>query len=586
MKKQVQIRQGRGGGYTLLSLLLLFGGLGLLLWRCQYSFCWSDESFYLSTVHRFWLGDAPFRDEWNTGQLYAVLLLPFYGAWRALAGSTEGIYLAARVTAVLLIFAEALGLWLLMRRRWPGAALAGSLLVLFYAKANLSGLSYYTLAFFFFFGGLLILYGLWQKRPGGPARAALLALAGVLEALAVVCMPFAALLWLAVLVPLFLPRLKRWRSACLWLIAGAVLAAAVYLGWVLSRVSLAEILENLPWVLSDPDSNTVSLPVLILKFFAQPFYQLLPGLVLWGPALAFTLWARLRGKEIPDSRRQHLFGAAAMGFVLNILGSGAMLGRAHLALCVLGLECWLLLPAARRPRAELAFFGLPGFAFAFIWQIGSNTGFSGMTLGFAVMVPFGAACLESLLGEAAVASTVSGGRVRALLAVLLILPVAVSAWQRVALVYRDAPLSECMVRLEEGPAWGLYTSPGAAEQYTQLCQVLAEDSADAQGPIFISALAPWAYLCTDRPVAAPTTWRIYTNSSVLEGYYQLYPQRQPQTVLILNPEMGAYVSTIQPEENSAPNTPAQEGFLLELLEKEYTAASTPVGTLYRLKSSQ
>ena len=121
MKKQVQIRQGRGGGYTLLSLLLLFGGLGLLLWRCQYSFCWSDESFYLSTVHRFWLGDAPFRDEWNTGQLYAVLLLPFYGAWRALAGSTEGIYLAARVTAVLLIFAEALGLWLLMRRRWPGA---------------------------------------------------------------------------------------------------------------------------------------------------------------------------------------------------------------------------------------------------------------------------------------------------------------------------------------------------------------------------------------------------------------------------------------------------------------------------------
>ena len=582
MKQQTQIRQGRGGRYNLLCLLLLLGGLGLLLWRCQYSFCWSDESFYLSTVHRFWLGDAPFRDEWNTGQLYAVLLLPFYSAWRALVGSTEGIYLGARVAAVLLIFAEALGLWLLMRRRWPRAALASALLVLFYAKANLGGLSYYTLAFFFFFGGLLILYGLWQKESmRGAPRAALLILAGVLEALAVVCMPFAALLWLAVLVPLILPRFRRWRSACLWMMAGGALAAVCYLGWVLSRVSFGEILENLPWVLSDPDSNTVSLPVLILKFFAQPFYQLLPGLILWGPALAFTLWTRLRGKPLPDAYRRHLFGAAVLGFVLSLLGSGAMLGRAHLALCVLGLGCWLLLPAGRRPRAELAFFGLPGFAFAFIWQIGSNTGFSGMTLGFAVMVPFGAACLESLMEDARPA--VGQRSSRALLALLLVLPVAVSGWQRVALVYRDAPLSECTVRLEQGPARGLYTSPTAACQYTDLCQVLAEDSADAQGPIFISALAPWAYLCTDRPVAAPTTWRIYTDSSVLEGYYDLYPQRLPQTVLILSPEMGAYVSTIQPEENPAPNTPSGKGFLLEMLEKEYAEKETPAGMLYRRK---
>ena len=586
MKQQAHIRQGRGGWYTLRCLRLLFVGLGLLLWRCQYSFCWSDESFYLSTVHRFWLGDAPFRDEWNTGQLYAVLLLPFYSAFWALTGSTQGIYLAARVAAVLLIFAEALGLWLLMRRRWPGAALASSLLVLFYAKANLGGLSYYTLAFFFFFGGLLLLYGLWQRKSQSGLLRAVLLLAGVLEALAVVCMPFAALLWLAVLPPLALPRLRRWRGACLWLVAGAALAAAAYLGWVLSRVSLGEILENLPWVLSDPDSNSVPLPILILKFFAQPFYQLLPGLILWGPALAFTLWARLRGREIPDTRRQHLFGAAALGFVLNLLGSGALLGRAHLALCVLGLECWLLLPSGRRPKAELAFFGLPGFAFAFVWQIGSNTGFSGMTLGFAAMVPFGAACLESLLGESSPQPQKSqAGRGRALLALLLALPVTVSGWQRVALVYRDAPLSECTVRLEEGPARGLYTSPTAAEQYTQLCQVLAEDSADTRGPIFISALAPWAYLCTDRPVAAPTTWRIYPDSSVLESYYDLYPQRIPQTVLILSSEMGAYVSTIQPEENPAPNASPKEGFLLDMLGQEYAQKTTPVGDLYRRKSS-
>lgn len=32
--------------------------LGLTV-RCFYSFCWSDESFYLSLIHRFWVGDKP-----------------------------------------------------------------------------------------------------------------------------------------------------------------------------------------------------------------------------------------------------------------------------------------------------------------------------------------------------------------------------------------------------------------------------------------------------------------------------------------------------------------------------------------------
>ena len=591
MKQSMKRNSSRGGLGTGLSLLLLFGALALLLWRSLYSFCWSDESFYLSTVHRFWLGDAPFMDEWNTGQLYSVLLLPFYSAWRAVVGSTEGIYLGARIAAVLLMFGESLALWLLTRRRWPVASLCGALLVLLYAKANLAGLSYYTLSLFFFLGGLLILYGLWERGGGTlPAHSwpcrLLLMLAGVLEAFAVVCMPFAAVLWLAALPPLFAKKLRGLRAPVLWVIGGAALAAAVYLGWTLSRVSLGEILEYLPWVLSDPDSNTVSLPVLVLKFFLQPFYQLWLGLVFWGPALAVTLWRRLTRRPVEGRLRRWLLWAALAGFVLNILASGTMQGRAQLAVCVLGVQCWLLCPADKRPRRELIFFGLPGLAFAFIWQIGSNTGFSGMTLGFAAAAPFGAACVEALLradeeetGQSVSARPLFGGfRAVTVLAVLLALPVLASGWQRVALVYRDAPLEACTTRLEAGPARGLYTSAGAAQQYEDLRQVLAEDESD--GPLFVSALAPWAYLCTDRPVAAPTTWRVYTNSIILQGYYERHPDKLPDTVLLLAPEMGAYVSTIQPEESPAPNAPEEGGFLMEILQKDYVQNATPAGTLY------
>ena len=58
--------------------LLLTGVTGVLLYRCFFSFVWSDESFYLSLVHRFWVGDRPVIDEWPGVQFYAVALLPLY----------------------------------------------------------------------------------------------------------------------------------------------------------------------------------------------------------------------------------------------------------------------------------------------------------------------------------------------------------------------------------------------------------------------------------------------------------------------------------------------------------------------------
>ena len=135
---------------------LLLAALALLLWRCTLTFCWSDEGFYLALAHRFWLGDLPFVDEWNTAQLYAPFLLPFYALWRAVTGGTAGIYLAARVTAVLLQFALAFALYRALRPRGRGTALAAALLVLVYAKAGIGGLSYYTLCYLFFGTGLLL----------------------------------------------------------------------------------------------------------------------------------------------------------------------------------------------------------------------------------------------------------------------------------------------------------------------------------------------------------------------------------------------------------------------------------------------
>ena len=65
------------GAFITISLIAV-----ILVVRCFYSFCWSDEGFYLSLVHRFWVGDRPFVDEWSGVQLYAVVLLPIYALYR------------------------------------------------------------------------------------------------------------------------------------------------------------------------------------------------------------------------------------------------------------------------------------------------------------------------------------------------------------------------------------------------------------------------------------------------------------------------------------------------------------------------
>ena len=105
-----------------------------------------------------------------------------------------------------------------------------------------------------------------------------------------------------------------------------------------------------------------------------------------------------------------------------------------------------------------------------------------------------------------------------------------------ALEYRDAPLSQCTQRLTSGPAAGLVTTPEHAAQYTAICRALTESGSD--GPVFVTALAPWAYLCTDRPMGTSTSWRTYLDSELLEVYYRQHPERFPTTVLVLDEAVG------------------------------------------------
>lgn len=136
------------------SMVLIFL-TGILFIRCFYSFSWSDESFYLAEVHRLYLGDRPFVDEWHPTQFYAILLLPLYRLYVSVNGSTEGIYLAARIFNLVLAFFAAEVSYITLRRyfmleNWLG--IVGGAMVVLYNMGNVGGLSYHN---FFFYCNIL-----------------------------------------------------------------------------------------------------------------------------------------------------------------------------------------------------------------------------------------------------------------------------------------------------------------------------------------------------------------------------------------------------------------------------------------------
>lgn len=623
-----------------LPWLVLAAAFLLVAARSFLSFCWADESFYLAIAHRFWLGETPFVEEWNPAQIYVVLLMPFYSLYRAVFGTADGVFLAARLAYALLSGAAAAFVYAALQKEGRAGALAGAVLCLVYSRANIGGLSYYNLSLVFSLVGCTGLYcaagrvlepagaakagpkepaaGQEHPRPAAgtgpksprdaaspakpvpacPRAAALWCLfAGAAMALAVVCTPFFALFWLAALLPFLVRRLARWRAPALCFVLGSAASAGVYLVWVLRRVSPGRLLEMLPYVMSDPEANVRSLKTLLMAF-ALPAYQFRYTLPLWAGALVWAAW-RVLVRRRPFAAREALAPAAlaSAALAVELALTGRMPGQPHAILCLTALTLFLLLPAGRRPMRCFLCFGLPGAVLAVSWQLSSNTRFSGMTIGFALASVWAAVAAArfagwlraELCGPAGPQDAPRPGAkarlLRALpaacLVLFLALPAAAAAVQRAVLVYRDDPIQLCTTRIESGPARGLYTSAENAQQYRNVYEVLAALPKDS-GPLYLSSLLPWGYLVNDLRCGAPGSWRTPLDFVQLPDYYRVNPQSFPRTVLVLDGRYGRYRSTVEGTEESYANANVTESwFLDELSARGYRCTGFPCGLLYQ-----
>ncbi len=546
---------------TALILLVVLGAV--LLFHTQYSFCQSDEPFYISTVKRLYQGDRLILDEWHPTQFYSPILLPFYTAFRFFAASDEGVILFFRLVTVLfsvicslLLFKE------LKKSNRPYISFCFAALLMLFSRANIAGASYYNLNLYF---SVLFFLG-WKKalRSKGKTAAVFSIICGILVSLAVLCQPYTAIPAVGFLV--FAIVRKSTRSMAAWTAFSILLAGTFYFTVFFMKDSADVYLTNLWYVINDPQ-HQAGLRA-IIKTVIKKHKEAL-STVCFLAAMGMSVWFVLTSKRGCRLNSFQVLGQIALVF-LSIIKP---LIHIHdlpcysyfAAITVAAFPSFLYHTLRREMRTASALYAL-GISLAAFWAIGSNTALDAMLVGYVVSGIGGLSMIAGSIREVDPGSTWKK-KMTIILSGLCTFMLLVSFAQRTTGIYRDAPITQLDTRIFQGPAKGLITTKEGAEQYNKICstvRTLYEEDKHATA-IHLRKL-PWAYLTCDWKCYGPTSWTTDISEERLTEYYSYHGDRLPDYCFIYSADVGSYKEAfLNSKASDKPNEMEKAGVLYEKL---------------------
>lgn len=534
--------------------------------RACFGFSWTDESFYLTFVHRLLQGDHLILNEWHPAQFYSVMLLPAMWLYRNLIGVT-GIYLFFRQLCLLAAFGTALVTYRVFRKQIsPAAAFFCACAYLLYSKSNVWGASYYNIFLTCMLLSLdAVLTALSRGAEGGKR---FWFLNGLLVAGAVLCMPYFAAFVLAGLL-LCLLFLKKYRQGVLLTLLGSGTAALLFLAAFLRDIPA--VISALPYVLSDGEHQSGALQNLIgaIREMLQLFrLEILLSLL---SSVLLCLGEKSARRQLCRVLCGGILTAAVCAMYVKFLRE--VPGYAYYALAIAGFPLMVLSYFRKEVHPVGIYIRAVGICMALSFAMGSNTLSNAMTMGVTVYL---IGVLFQLF-RCPVTLSRSGHGMQTAVTLLMAAALVFTLFSRVTLVNRDGNLGELNTRIASGPAAGLRTTPEHAAVYESLTEMFAQlsETYSDDNCIFITKVLPWGYMTSDFRYGTPTAWRTALSSTRLEAYYSLYPQKLPRIVVVLNDTVGNYAGAPTPNEN--PRT----GFLWEYMQENgYLAETWPQATVY------
>ncbi|MBR4474472.1 MAG: hypothetical protein IKS55_12640 [Oscillospiraceae bacterium] len=508
----------------------------LLIRHCRLSFCQTDESFYLALAHRLWSGDRMILDEWNAAQVYSPILLPFYALYRLIIPDGTGVYLYARILYVL--FATAVSVLFYQKSRtsnsssmlsWTAAAM-----LLLYSRANICGPSYYNLSLQFAATSALLLW-----KSGNNYHVAENIFAGVFLTLTVICNPYFSFFVLSILGYMGInPKTRRrfWGIA-----AGAALAALVYFLYLLRSGNPLTLLKSHPPFAYIPFSfggvlfNLNKIWIRYLRYASRYVFPLTMIGVL------ITIWDWKKKKQAGSLPR-------FLYYFLCLLFVGFTASKSKISICFVITVPFAILVFPEVIRAFLfrsndfaVIVYVFGVALAIAFFFASNTGLDAMTTGFCLSSAGGLLLLADEPGKEKDTSAKNNIRIlyKGVCVSLCLLLISVFSVHRFLGIYRDAPVSQLIQRIEKGPAAGLYTTKSHAEEYNAIIDEITKihEKYPTAGVLFSKSL-PWAYLVSDWKCAVFTVWMSPLSDLRLEQYYQTH--QEPDIVFVLDERVASF----------------------------------------------
>lgn len=556
-------------------LILVACGIGLFI-RSFYSFSWSDESFYLTLAHRFWLGERMIADEWNPAQLSTLLLLPFYSLYQWVTGGNEGVYLYFRLLYLgLSMFAAFFTYFKLKKRNSRMASLICALIYFLYSRVNIGGMSYYNVTLSCTLLASVLLYD-WICDKKGKMK---LFISGILLAFAVINTPFLAFPYLAIVIYLLIKKKYRlfWHEI-LVVAAGTAIVAIFCIGYILYKVPINELLLNIPYILNDParqQTNPVLAIPIILVRIAWRFKW-----TIWisGFLTIYILLRKRKGIIFSQKEISLLTGINLLIFIFNSYLAKDLLGCINIAGILFAVPVICAFNNWKNiDKNILGVFGTAGVSLILGFSFSSNTGLDALTIGFVVLA-MGAVLLIFQLGELK--------REQILLGTVLVV-FSIMIFQigilRFFSVYRDAPINQLNTQITSGPAKYLYTTEEHVRQYDELRAAINQYVRD-DDKVFYSKSCFWSYLCSNNEYGVPSSWRMDFDSPRLQEYYELNPEKIPTCIFVLNPAYGNFESSLiqNNEKVPYPNENNVEGYLYDYIKQhDYEKIELECAVIYR-----
>ena len=579
----------------------------VLLWRAFRGFCWTDESFYISTADRFYRGVTPLLGEWYRTQMSSVLMVPFYAVYRLITGGTDGIVLYFRLLYLVLSSAAGLVWFRTLRRHYPDyVALVPAIFMMCYAHLNNATFSYYMLSYILLSVGLIMIYDCIHT--GGRVK---LIVAGSMIALAVFCMPLFAVGYFAVMAVVIaaviagafskrtggikevVTKLKLWNITEFTVI-GVLIPAALFAVWFLLRADIGTLARTLPYALVDNEhTNTFG------YYIRKPHRSLLEvfGIYTYAAYLlcAFSFLFQKVLKKHPFC--DLVIFADVLLFALMTFRSFGHTGYIQVVLFICMVPVFFVSESKNHRLFWL--FSVPGVLVAVIYCFASSDFLYVMAIGCALAANIAPCVMYDYVHERGGSEEGSGARIkasRALLFTVCLITVGITFILRMKNVYRDAPIPDLTEKIPYGVAKGLYTTPEHLRQYADVYEVIDKYcmntdnyeiiSGNPSGNVLFSKILPWGYIAAASDCGYPTTWRATAyNEEQLDKYYGYNPQSIPDLIIVLDEEIGSYDAAGDTEDDHNPNLDEMSDYWKDYIEKNgFTNTRYKCATIYgRLK---